>query len=666
MPPGRAGPARSLQGPSPGALMARAVHAHGTGDLATAERHYGEVLAVAPHHAAAAYNLALILAQSGRERAAATRLASLLKRHPDDPPAHATLAKLLLAEGNTARGLYHLRRAVDLDPTQHDAWLSLIEAHGRAGDLARATEATTRAAARFPADPALFVQLAAAATANGDRPAAIGAYEAALARAPEFPPALFGLGVQRDDAGDAAAALALYRRATTAAPDFEPARFNLAELRMRLGDVDAALPDFDRAIALRPGDPAPLSARLMAEQYVPGIDAARLARLHARWQHEVAATIPPVERAHPLPEAGRKLRLGFLSADLRAHPVGFFTIGTAEALDPADIELVIYANGVGPDALTSRFRARAANWRDVAAMDDATLAATIVRDRVDILADLGGHTRGSRLTVFARRPAPLQLTWAGYVGTTGLAAMDLLIADPIQVPAGEDDAYAERVLRLPACYVTYEPPSAPEPGPLPAGEDRPLTFAAFHNPPKINEPTAALWAAVLCDQPGSRIAFVYAGYEHNETQARIRHWFARHGIAPERLLFVGREPHAALLARYANEIDIGLDPLPYSGGLTTLEALWMGVPVVTLPGATFAGRHAASHVSNAGLPDLVASDEADYVAIIHRLGADRAALATMRAGLRARMLASPLLDTKRFARDLSAALRTAWREKFGA
>ncbi len=648
------------------AVMARAVHAHGLGDRATAERLYGEVLSVAPHHAAAAYNLALLLAESGRERAAAARLAALLKRHPDDPAAHMTLGKLLLAEGNPARGHYHLRRAVDLDPTQREAWLSLIEAHGRAGQLERATEAADRAAAHFPTDPALRVQLAAAAVACGDRAAAVRAYEAALAHDPGFPPALFGLGVQRDDAGDSAAALALYRRAREAAPDYEAAIFNLAELQMRLGEVDAALANFDRSLAMCPGDPIALSARLMAEQYAPGVTAARLGRLHARWQQEVAAVIPRIQYQPPRPEAGRKLRLGLVSADLRSHPVGFFTIGTAEALDPADMELVVYATAPGEDALTRRFKARAAIWRDAWTMDDAALAAAIVRDRIDILADLGGHTRHARPGVFARRPAPLQFTWAGYVGTTGLAAMDLLIADRIEVPDGEDDAYTERVLRLPACYVTYDPPEAPDPAPLPAGMDRPLTFASFHNPPKINPRTVALWAAVLRDQPGSRIQFVYAGYDHQETRERIARWFAGHGIGPERLVFIGRTPHAALLSRYANEIDIALDPLPYSGGLTTLEALWMGVPVVTLAGDTFAGRHAASHVSNAGLPELVARDDAEFIAIIRRLGDDRAALATLRAGLRERVRASPLLDTKRFACDLSAALRAAWREKHGA
>ncbi len=401
----------------------------------------------------------------------------------------------------------------------------------------------------------------------------------------------------------------------------------------------------------------------MAAQYRPGVTAAELATLHRRWQSEVGDRLRPARPLHAVrPDPDRRLRVGLVSADLRAHPVGYFAIGAVEAFDPAAIEVVAYAANPAEDAITRRFRARAALWRTVAEMEDAALAGQIARDGVDILIDLGGHTRHARLPVFARRPAPVQITWAGYVGTTGLIAMDGLLADRFQVPHGEDDHYTETVIRLPDGYVTFDPPAeAPEVGPLPAGADEPLTFASFHNPAKINPATAALWARLLHEQPGARIVFLYPGYDIAEVPARIRFWFAGHGIDGGRLVFLGGQPRAEVLARYGTEIDIALDPLPYSGGLTTLEALWMGVPVVTLPGQTFAGRHAASHLSVAGLAELVARDAGDYLGIVRRLGADRDRLAALRDGLRARVAASPLCDTGRFARNLEAALRGQWR-----
>jgi predicted O-linked N-acetylglucosamine transferase (SPINDLY family) len=295
---------------------------------------------------------------------------------------------------------------------------------------------------------------------------------------------------------------------------------------------------------------------------------------------------------------------------------------------------------------------------DAAALDDAALAARVRAEDIDILVDLAGHTAGNRLLAFARKPAPVQLTWAGYVGTTGLAAIDWLIADRFHVPPELEPDHVERVLRLPDGYVSYSPPAyAPPVAPLPDE----IVFAAFHNPAKIGARAIALWARVLAAVPGSRLLLKYKTMDSAANRARLAAGFAAHGIAAERLVVEGASPHDRLLARY-RDCAIGLDSLPYSGGLTTLEALWMGVPVVTLPGRIFASRHSLSHLCNAGLADLAAGDEAGYVAIARDLALDRARLAALRGTLRARLAASPLLDHARFARGFEAALRAAWRD----
>jgi predicted O-linked N-acetylglucosamine transferase (SPINDLY family) len=290
-------------------------------------------------------------------------------------------------------------------------------------------------------------------------------------------------------------------------------------------------------------------------------------------------------------------------------------------------------------------------------LDQAAFAERVRADAVDVLIDLAGHTKGNRLPAFARRAAPVQATWAGYAGTTGLGSMDYLIADRFEVPDGAEPLYRETVLRLPDGYVCYAPPEyAPSVGPLPAERNGHVTFGAFHNIGKIGALSLALWTKLLAQVPRSRLVLKHRKLDDPVNRARLAAAFAAAGIAPERITIEGTSPHIAMLARY-NDIDIALDALPYSGGLTSCEALWMGVPVVTLPGRTFAGRHTLSHVMNVGLPQLVAADEAAYVGIAAGLAGDLAGLAALRATLRPRMASSPLCDGARFARDFAALLR---------
>jgi protein O-GlcNAc transferase len=649
--------------PDLAAVLRQAIHCHEQGNLADAEALYARVLAAVPGQPVAGCNLAAILFASGRARAAVARLQDVLKAAPDHAASHHALGRMLRADGPTTKSLFHLRRAIQLDPDLLAAHLDLIGACGALGRLPDARQAAAAAATRFPHRPEPPTQLGVAAVAAGDPAEARAVLEAAVARHPHYAPALYNLARLLDDLGQMEAALALYRRARIADPGFEPAAFNAGDLELRSGDVAAAIACFDASLAQHPSDPAALSARLMAAQFEPGVSAASLAAQHALWEQRVGAALRPAAEPRTDPAPGRRLRVGLVSADLHEHPVGYFLIRAVEARDPAAVEYVVYAGSAKDDAVARRFRRCARQWHDIAAWSDARLAEQVRRDRIDILIDLAGHTRDSRLTAFARRPAPIQLTWAGYVGTTGLAAMDGLIADRFQVPPEHEPHTIERVVRLPDGYVSYDPPAAaPDVTPLPAGADGALTFASFHKPTKINRPLAALWARVLAAEPGARILFAYGGYELAEVQGRIGGWFAAAGIGAERLLFEGRMSQAELLARYGRT-DIALDSFPYSGGLTTLEALWMGVPVVTLPGQSFAGRHSFSHLSVVGLIETIAADADDYVAIIRRLGADRPRLAALRAGLRARLAASPLCDGPRFARGLEAALRDLWRER---
>jgi predicted O-linked N-acetylglucosamine transferase (SPINDLY family) len=290
----------------------------------------------------------------------------------------------------------------------------------------------------------------------------------------------------------------------------------------------------------------------------------------------------------------------------------------------------------------------------------------IRQDGIDILVDLAGHTAGNRLPVFARKPAPVQASWAGYVGTTGLAAIDYLITDRWQSPAGSERYMAESLARLPDGYVCWSVPGhAPEVGPLPATSAGAVTFGCFNTLAKINPPVIALWARLFRQLPGSRLVLKTRELADTSVREHILELFDAEGVTAARITLEDRSPHPELLARY-NGIDIALDAFPYSGGVTTIEALWMGVPVVTMPGERFASRHSLSHLSNIGLEELVADGPDDYLRIAAALARDLPRLQALRRGLRNRMRASPLLQSQRFTRGLEETFRAMWRSWCGA
>ncbi len=416
-------------------------------------------------------------------------------------------------------------------------------------------------------------------------------------------------------------------------------------------------------------EPAPtetqaFSERLLAAQYEPDVTAAKLLPLHRAWDSAFGQQPRLSLRNTPGPaDADRRLRIGFVSGDFGDHPVGYLTVRAIESLDLHQFETFVYSDTEIDHPIAQRVRRAVVHWRDCAMWPDDRLIWRIDRDRIDILVDLAGHTGPNRLTVFARKPAPVRVTWAGYPGTTGLSAIDALIADPYVVPPGEDDCYSEQVLRMPAAFICYDPPAdAPEVSPLPAGDDAALTFGSFHNPAKINAGVVRLWSRLMKEQPGSSIRFLYGGYNRPALQQRTQDMFAAEGVGPERLSFSGNLPRSAYFGEYGR-IDVMLDPFPFCGGMITCDALWMGVPVVTLPGATFAGRQSLSFLSDIGLAELIAATPDAYVAIVQSLAADRQRLRRLRADLRGLVSASALCDGDRFARAFEAALRTLWRRR---
>ena len=438
---------------------------------------------------------------------------------------------------------------------------------------------------------------------------------------------------------------------------------NLGNALKEAGDMRAATAVYDEALACAPDFLLACQAKLFCMHYLPDATPEALFAVARDFNTRYCAPLAAAAvRLSNVPQPERPLSIGYVSGDFRRHPVGYFIEPAIEHHDRSQFRITCYSTVGQRDDLTNRIVACADSWRDVEHLDDAALADAIRADGIDILVDLSGHTRGSRLLVFARRAAPVQATWLGYLDTTGLDAIDYIIVDPLFLPpAGSRHRLSETPLVLPQSYLCYRPPEyAPEVTALPVLQTGTIRFGCFNNLAKVNEALIGLWAKVLEAVPGAVLVLKTHGLSRESSRDWVLERFAAYGIAPDRLELHGGAPHRELLAAYG-EIDVALDPFPYTGGLSTLEALWMGVPVITLAGDTLLARMGVTCVGNAGLGEFVAASPDEYVAIARRCTQDLPRLAQVRAQMRGRMLQTTLCDGAAFTRDLEFAYRRVWR-----
>lgn len=606
---------------------------------------FDEALALQPTLTVALGNRARALLALGRHGEAAQAFGQAIAARPGDAGLRVHAATALAAAGRPAEAVARLREAVALAPERVEARFTLGQLLQESGDAAGAAEAWEQVLARDAGHAEAACNLSLLRPERGE--AVLGAALAAGVAGERRAAVLANLGGARLQEGCFGAAVAAYRQALAEAPDSPRALSNLAQALKRQGAFDEADAVLGRLIALDPALPTARSDRLLLRSYRQTRDdeAGALRAEAADFGRAVqAAAVPRTAR----PAAA--LRVGLVSADLRGHPVGRLAEAWLPAL-AARCELFVYANSHSADALSRRLRESVPHWLPVADLDDAALAARIAGDGIDVLVDLNGHTGGHRLGVFARRPAPRQYSWLGYAGSTGLAQIDGFIADRWLLPAGAEAGFVEPLLRLPHSFTVYAPP-ADAPALQPLGEAP--RFGSFNALHKLADPVLALWARVLEATPGSRLLVKAPGLQHAaERAAMLSRWPGDAG----RIELEGPAPLQDYLAAFGR-VDIALDPFPYSGGMTTLDGLWMGVPVLTLPGPAPISRQGLSFLQTLGLaPDWVAADEADFVQRAQALVQDRGELAALRAGLRERMAASPLCDAPRFAADLTALLQ---------
>jgi predicted O-linked N-acetylglucosamine transferase (SPINDLY family) len=363
------------------------------------------------------------------------------------------------------------------------------------------------------------------------------------------------------------------------------------------------------------------------------------------------------------PQPSRRIRIGLVSGDLRKHPVGYFVEGVLLALtsqNEASVDFIVYSSALQNDALTDRIKSCCQAWRSTVGLSDKNLALQIQNDGIDILIDLSGHTAHNRLPMFAWKPAPVQVTWLGYFATTGVTAIDYLIADLWTLPESQEVFFTEKIWRLPETRMCFTPPDVPVAvSPLPALSNGHVTFGCFNNLSKMNDEVVALWAKILKAIPQSRLFLKAKQLNLASIRAEVSARFAALGVDVSRLVLEGFEARTQYLTAY-HQVDIGLDPFPFPGGTTSAESLWMGVPVLTLSGESFISRQGVGLLMNAGLPDWIASDADDYLARAVYHASDLQGLQTLRKALRQQVIDSPIYDAQRFAHHFESALRGMW------
>lgn len=587
---------------------------------------FDKVLIKLPDSHEALNNRIVALLELGRVVDAETEAEAALARFPDSAPLLLNLGNSYLDQGKTRDAVRTYRKALELEPDFEEAHYNL-SLFGSSLHLSQATQYLEREIKTRGRLPGLLNRLAIAHMENRALAKAEQVAHEILDEHPGYFPALVTLGNLRGKAGDIRGALNYFMEAIEAG-----AGYNVhSNVLFQLNYFDTYRPD-------------------------------EVFEKHLEWASRHEAPLLATARTHvPCGDRDRRLKIGYVSPDFLSHPVGYLSSEVLTAHDRQSFEVHCYSHAMTSDGLTEKIRKGVEHWHDTTTLNDAELAELIVEHGIDILVDLSGHTAQHRLPAFARKPAPIQVSWIGYFHSTGMRSIDYFITDPYSSPKGYGQHFSEIPVWLPHtrfCYTApdYAPPVAQD---TPCVEKGYVTLGCFNKIEKITDSVAYAWAKILLRLPDAKLRLKAAGFAEQGVRDEIHRRFAALGIAPERIELSRASPHDDMLREY-DEMDIALDPFPFTGGITTFEALWMGVPVVTLAGAAVVGRQSASALHNLGLSDLVNETIDDYIDCAVRLASDRQRLSALRCGIRPAMAQSPLCDSHRFVRDLENLYRRMW------
>lgn len=667
------------------------------GRRAEAESLYRQALAAEPASHMTMFMLGALLMEQRQSAKAVDLLSKAIALSADVPEYHNAMGNALANTHQFVAAARSFAKATQLRPTYADAHYGLGRALIQLGEIEQAIAALNRAVTLKPGFAAGHAELANALRRGGQLDEALAAASRAVQFDQRFAWGQNILGLVHYDRGEYELASVRYARAISLRPELADPYINRAQLHRISFHLNAAAADLKKAISLRPEDATPWnnlgvvlaesgaatesiqcfrnalklrptfaeahSGLLMSLNYQSDYSPHQRFDEHLIWARQHAspfADVPKPPRSAPPPDG--RLRIGYVSADFFKHPVASFIEPILANHDAQKFEVFCYADILRPDAVTTRLKSLVPNWRDIRGLSHDAVAEMISRDGVDVLIDLGGHTERSRLLVFARRPAGVQITYLGYPNTTGLPMMDYRLTDAHADPPGESDAlHTEKLLRLPSGFLCFLPlPDSPKVSPLPANRrGGVITFTSFNNLAKLTPSTIAHWARILEAVPGSHLMLKNRSLADPRVTASVAAAFAKNGIERGRLDLRPPIATAAEHLRAYSDADIALDTYPYNGTTTTCEALWMGVPVITWAGDCHAARVGASILHQIDLPNLIGNSEEHYLEIAVSLAADLKRLQELRQTMRDRMTASPLLDGKKITRDIEAAYTTA-------
>ncbi len=660
------------------------------GQLDDAIAAYRKAISLKPSYPEAHCNLGTVLKDNGQLDPAIAAFHQAIAANPNWSVPYNNLGLALADKGQLNEAILAFRRAISLQPNYAEAHNNLGAALKNNGQLDEAISSFRQAIALKPDYSQVHSNLASALTAKGQFNEAIAAYRQAVALNPSSPQAQNALGVALKDHGQLDQAIAVYYQAIALQPDYADAYSNLGNALTAKGQLDEAIAAFRKAIALNPTIPqthnnlsvalkdlAQLDDAVAAVReaialnpnlleahsnllytlpFHPSYTPQAILEEHRRWSRQIAEPLQKFILPHTNDHnPDRRLRIGYVSPDFKDHCQSNFTIPLLSNHNHDQFEIFCYANVPRPDAFTEKLQGLTDTWRSTIGMSDQQLADLVRNDRIDILIDLTMHMGNGRPLLFARKPAPVQVAWLAYPGTTGLSTIDYRLTDPYLDPPGlNDDHYVEKSIRLPDSFWCYQPMTADlEINPLPALTAHRITFGCLNNFCKINDALLALWSKILHAVPDSRLVLMSP---HGAHRAKV---MEKLGVEPIRIEFVIAQPRVQYLETY-RRIDIGLDTYPVNGHTTSLDALWMGIPIVTLVGNTPMGRAGWCQLSNLRLTELAAQTPEQFVKIATNLAHDLPRLQQLRSTLRQRMEQSPLMDAHKFAHNIESAYRQMW------
>lgn len=585
-------------------------------------------LQCAPGFLQARINTTAALFEAGQFEAARALAERIIEDEPGSAEACLNLGNVLVHTGKTKLGIKQYQRALELQPNYAEAHFNLSTLLGSKDDLASAIGYLKRRMEEGGDSVQTMGMLAAAYQASGQIEKAQALCRKVLERQADNVTALVTLGSCLSNSGNAAAAVELYQKVV----DRDPTQAAMgSNILFEYNNLESASPQ-------------------------------ALFEWHRVWAERFEAPLmklPAFAGRNRNPQ--RSLRIGYVSGDFTRHPVGFLLRDILRLHDKQRFSIHCFSMVIRKEDVLPELRSAADQWEDVFFLSDAELVQSIRDAEIDILVDLSGHTAFHRLLVFAHKPAPVQAEWIGYFHSTGMSSIDYFITDPYTSPSGSAQYFSETPVYLPHTRFCYGPPEyAPEVSSLPARRNGYVTFGSFNRLPKLTESTLAAWCRILLAVPNSKLVIKSSALAEQGIRERLLERVALHGISAGRLDLRESSSHMDMLSEYG-DIDIALDTFPFNGGMTTLEALWMGVPVVTLAGDTVVSRQSVSALSNIGLEsDMAYADWDGYVQGAARLASDLERLAELRQSLRPRVAASPLRDAPRFTKDLEDLYRRMW------